>query len=201
MVVTFLAALALAGVQAQAADSNAVPENVLTNPRTLLKCKPRSAELAADCLIEALDADAAESAARGPGQPWRDALKSQMRTAWMLDDPNSPVAKDLAKKGVYDAASAPEILLAVMGARLQHRDFDFARLAKTLQANPPVSAASVTTPAPAGAPSLDGAVAVDHDQCKRPSDPPGTIIVSCMRLTNGALMATRRTPAAPTPRP
>ena len=191
-----LAALVLAGVQMPAAD--AVPDNVLTNPRTLLKCKPRTAELAADCLIEALDAEAADQLARGPGQPYREALRSRMRAAWMLDDAASPVAKDLAKKGVYDAASAPEILLAVMGARLQHREFDFARLAKTLRAGPPaVSAASVVSSAPAAAPSMEGAMPVDHKLCERPNAPPGEIIVSCMKLTNGALLATRRTPNAP----
>ena len=198
MALTLLAALALAGIQMPAVG--AVPDNVLTNPRALSRCKPRTAELAADCLIEALDAEEADKIARGPGQPYRDALKNQMRTAWMLDDPASPVARDLAKKGVYDAASAPEILFAVMGARLQHREFDFTRLARTLRATPPAVPAAAPAPAaPAGAPSLDGAVPVDLALCQRPNAPAGEVIVSCMRLTNGALMATRRTPAAPRP--
>ena len=201
MVLSLLAALALAGVQASAAPADQVPENVLVNPRTLQRCKPHTAELAADCLIESLDPDAADSLARGPGQPYRAALAAQMRSAWMLDDPASPVAKDLARKGVYDAASAPEILFAVMGARMQHREFDFTRLARTMHASAPAPA---TAPAPAAAPgaaSLDGAVPVDHALCQRPDAPAGEVIVSCMRLSNGALLATRRTPNAPAPRP
>ena len=181
-----------------------VPVNVLIQPRALERCSARSAEVAAGCLSEALDPEEAERLAQGPGQPWREALKAQIRTALRLDDPTSPVAKDLTRKGVYDPASSPEILIAVMGARLQNRQFDWARLAKTMKANQPaVAGAPAAAPAAAGPPSLEGAVPVDHALCQRPDAPAGEVIVSCMKLTNGALMATRRTPNAPAaaPRP
>lgn len=118
------------------------------------------------------------------------AIEQVVREDFKLDDPQSPLSRDLMKKGVYSQDQAPRIILADFRARVQGKGFDYARLAREMKDK--AAATGNRERITAGPVSLD--------RCKRPDDPPGTVIVSCVQNADGTLAVNRRTPnAAPPP--
>lgn len=203
-----LISLALSLAPLQAAPTTALgplPQSI--NVAGIERCKPATIDRAVDCLTSNLQQDDQRDLARPAGAGYQPAMAQLLTSAWHLDDPTAPLPTEMARRGIYYPNNAASVLMSIMDMHVQGMRIDYKRMSSDLKKTAVVAPApvapvttrttTITPIAPGAGPSMDGAVAVAPELCKRPNPVPGEIIVSCMKLPNGGLVASRRIPNPP----
>lgn len=187
MIAIALAAQAAPDLQAQTAA--AIPG---LRAEEITRCEPRNVNQAVSCISAALGRDATADIAGPAGRAYRSTFEQWITNVWQLDQAGTPVAQDLAKRGVYDPRTAGTVLIAVLDAQRIGERFDYAGLSRHMARNKTAAPA-----APAAAAVTPGALPLDR--CKRPTDRPDAVITACVQNADGTISRTMSTPASVAP--
>lgn len=153
-------------------------------------CSPADIEAAVECLASSLN-DADRERLVAPRSAFRPDLDRYLAETWRLDDPSTPLVKELTATGFTQRGVGPSVVIMAFHAKLRGRAMDYQQLAaefkRAFASKQGMLEIPVSGFASSGAPRLpDGAVELPIVQCKPPKKlPSDSRLVGCFRLQDG----------------